>query len=163
MLSAGDNVAVAGGRAVNRTAHLVRRLSPERKRISVTPLSGRMWAGHWQWKADATFERPLDPDDNAFVLASAFEQQPGTKFSQIGNALYSASEREAEQAIQMFAAFLPNGEWKPGLGPPTRAIVGVGVFSKDSGHRLLELLERYASKGSEQQSSYAVFLRHVAQ
>jgi DNA-binding transcriptional regulator LsrR (DeoR family) len=136
-INARDHIALAGGRAVYRTVQFIRRQHPPKPHIRVSPLGGRIWARAWKVSGVRRIERPLDADDCAFVLAQAFENQPGTSFSQIGHALYTENPREAERIIREHCAFMPDGSWKGGT--PERAICGIGVVDPRSGHRMSDI------------------------
>lgn len=135
-----DHIAVAGGRAVYQTVRVIRRGRPSCRDIQITPLSGRIWTHSWEVHGPY-IERPIDADDAAFVLALAFENEPGTKFSQVTNPLFATNAKEAKRAIEQFCPFLPDGSWRDGK-KPRRAIVGVGVIDPLSGHRCIEALRQ---------------------
>jgi DNA-binding transcriptional regulator LsrR (DeoR family) len=136
-INAKDHIALAGGRAVYRTVQFIRRQHPPKPRVRISPLGGRIWAKAWKTSGVWRIERPLDADDCAFVLAQAFESQPGTSFSQIGHALYTKDPTEAQRIIHEHCAFEPDGSWKS--KPPERAICGVGVVDPQSGHRMSDI------------------------
>ncbi len=136
-INAKDHIALAGGRAVYRTVQFIRRQHPPKPRIRISPLGGRIWAKAWKTSGMWRIERPLDADDCAFVLAQAFENQPGTSFSQIGHGLYASDQVEAQRIVHEHCAFEPDGSWKG--KPPERAICGVGVVDPRSGHRMSDI------------------------
>ena len=139
----GDHVVIGGGRAPVKVARFIKRTPPSRREVRISPLSGRIWTGAWQQDGEDNLERPLDADDAARLLAFAFEHEPGTRFSQIGHPLYE-KEDLVEQTIREECVFAPGGEWntKWGLQEPMRALVGVGVLHRESGHRITELLKK---------------------
>lgn len=139
----GDHVVVGGGRAPVKVARFIKRTPPSRREVRISPLSGRIWTGSWQQDGEDNLQRPLDADDAARLLAFAFEHEPGTRFSQIGHPLYEKEELVA-QTITEECVFAPGGGWntKWGLQEPMRALVGVGVLHRDSGHRITELLAK---------------------
>ncbi|HEX6184927.1 MAG TPA: hypothetical protein VFZ44_13665 [Pyrinomonadaceae bacterium] len=133
-----DHIAVAGGRAVYQTVRVIRRGRHPCRDIEITPLSGRIWTHSWEVHGPY-IERPIDADDAAFVLALAFEKEPGTKFSQVAHPLFAANSSEATAIIEEFCPFLANGAWRDKDQPPRRAIVGIGVIDPKSGHRCSDL------------------------
>jgi len=139
----GDHVVIGGGRAPVKVARFIKRTPPSRREVRISPLSGRIWTGAWQQDGPDNLERPLDADDAARLLAFAFEHEPGTRFSQIGHPLYEKEEL-VEQTIREECVFAPGGTWntKWGLQEPVRALVGVGVLHRESGHRITELLKK---------------------
>ena len=139
-IASGDHIAVAGGRAVHRLAQFIKRNPPSKKDIRITPLSGRTWSGSWQLSGPDNLELPLDADDNALVLANAFDKEPGTRFSQISHPLYATTASLAHSIMREHCATLPNSGWNWGLKPPDRAFVGVGVIDPQSGHRISAFL-----------------------
>lgn len=142
-IQSGDHVAIGGGRAPVKVARFIKRTPPSRRELRISPLSGRIWTGSWQQDGEDNLQRPLDADDAARLLAFAFENEPGTRYSQIGHPLYE-KEDLVEQTIREECVFAPRGEWNLswGLQPPGRALVGVGVLHRDSGHRITELLKK---------------------
>src|SRR5260370_25298119 len=104
-ISPGDHIALAGGRAVNWLARFVKRNPRPAKEIRITPLCGRLWTGEWQVGGNDVLEQPLDADDNAFVLAVAFDREAGTRFSQIGCPLYASGHDEARHIMKEHCAF----------------------------------------------------------
>lgn len=133
-----DHIAVAGGRAVYQAVRVIRRGRHQCKDIEITPLSGRIWTHSWEVHGPY-IERPIDADDAAFVLALAFENEPGTKFSQVAHPLFAANSPEAKSIIKEFCPFLTDGSWREKERPPRRAIVGIGVIDPKSGHRCADL------------------------
>jgi DNA-binding transcriptional regulator LsrR (DeoR family) len=148
-LSSGDHIAVAGGRAVNWLAKFIKRNPRPAKEIRITPLCGRLWTGEWQVGGSDILEQPLDADDNAFVLAVAFDRELGTRFSQIGHPLYTSGSAEACHIMKEHCAFLPDGGWNWGLKAPNRAFVGVGVVAPGSGHRISAFLKKRSLRGKD--------------
>jgi hypothetical protein len=142
-IQSGDHVVIGGGRAPVKVARFIKRTPPSRREVRISPLSGRIWTGSWQEDGEDNLQRPLDADDAARLLAFAFEQEPGTRFSQIGHPLYE-KEGLVEQTIREECVFVPGGNWNTewGLQTPTRALVGVGVLHRASGHRITELLNK---------------------
>jgi len=140
-LQPGSHVAIAGGRAVVQVTRLLKRRALPRRDIVVSPLSGRIWTGLWQVMGTRNLQRPLDADDAAALLAFAFERERGTRFSQIGSPLFPAvASRQLAEIQRAQCAFLPGGKWNWGLRPPDRALVGIGVLHRESGHRISEYL-----------------------
>jgi DNA-binding transcriptional regulator LsrR (DeoR family) len=142
-IQSAEHVVIGGGRAPVKVARFIKRTPPSRREVRISPLSGRIWTGSWQQDGEDNLQRPLDADDAARLLAFAFEHEPGTRFSQIGHPLYEKEEL-VEQTIREECVFKPGGEWNTtwGLQPPARALVGVGVLHRDSGHRITELLKQ---------------------
>jgi len=132
-----DHVAVGSGRAVCQTVRVIRRRPPLRKDVLITPLCGRIWSHFWQAHGP-TITRPLDADDAAFLLALAFENEPGTRFSQVAYPLFAANAEEATTIMKDHCPFLPNGSWRLEK-PPRLALVGVGVINPKSGHRISDV------------------------
>jgi DNA-binding transcriptional regulator LsrR (DeoR family) len=152
--TAEDHVAVAGGRAVNQALRMVRRDPPSRRNIMVTSMGGRLWSHRW-WASGPSSMRPLDPDDSAFILFLAFENQPGTMFEQVGHRVFAPSREQAAAVMQHNCMFQPGGKWYQNKCPK-RAIVGVGAVDPGSGHRAVrnyegsglvqELMDRHLAK-----------------
>jgi DNA-binding transcriptional regulator LsrR (DeoR family) len=144
VLNARTPVLVAGGRTVVQIARMINRRHRRRSNIRIDPLSGRNWTGSWQLDGTQDLERPLDADDAALIMASAFPKS-GTRFSQIGHPLYAETTELAQAIIRDHCAFLPGGEWNWGV--PHRqtqhAICGIGVLHPQSGHRIMRFLEMY--------------------
>jgi hypothetical protein len=142
-IQADDHVGVAGGRAVVQVARCLkrrRRTSP-RRNVHISPLCGRIWQGRWQLAGATDLQRPLDADDAATLLAFAFEHDLGTKFSIIGHSLYPpVPPRRLAEICREHCAFLPESRWNWDLAEPDRAIVGIGILDKNSGHRLMQFL-----------------------
>ena len=154
----GSSIFVAGGRTVIRIARMISRKHPTQKHIRVDPLSGRNWSGQWQMEGDDELERPLDADDAAVILASAYAQ-PGTRFSQIGHPLYVEASTQVAPIMREHCAFLPGGKWNWNI-PERRAkvaICGIGILHPLSGHRIMRFLEthlqRYGVESPEQLDS----------
>jgi hypothetical protein len=143
-LSAKTEILVAGGRTVVQIARMINRKRPRRSNIRIDPLSGRNWTGSWQVDGPGDLERPLDADDAAVILASAFPRS-GTRFSQIGHPLYAETPELAQPIIRDHCAFLPRGGWNWDIPhrPIKRAICGIGVLHPQSGHRIMRFLEMY--------------------
>jgi len=53
--------------------------------------------------------RPLDPDDSAFILFLAFENQPGAMFEQVGHRVFAPSREEAARVMEQNCMFQPGG------------------------------------------------------
>jgi len=138
-LNAGDHCAVAGGRAVNQAVRMIRRAPPPLRDIMVTSLGGRLWSHKW-WRSGSNTMRPLDPDDSAFILFMALENQPGTMFDQVGHRVFTDSREEAAAVMEEHCMFQPGGKWYQ-RKQPNRAIVGVGVVDPSSGHRAVRKYE----------------------
>jgi DNA-binding transcriptional regulator LsrR (DeoR family) len=138
---AGDHLAVAGGRAVFQAVRLIRRRPIFRKRVQISPLSGRMWTHSWEVDGPH-ITRPLDADDAAFSLALAFDRQEGTRFTQISHPLFVSDPAQARKYMEAFCPFLPGGKWRQDQAGkraiPRCAIVGVGVVHPESRHRLMD-------------------------
>jgi DNA-binding transcriptional regulator LsrR (DeoR family) len=138
---AGDHLAVAGGRAVFQAVRLIRRRPTFRKRVQISPLSGRMWTHSWEVDGPH-ITRPLDADDAAFSLALAFDRQEGTRFTQISHPLFASDSIQAKKYMEAFCPFLPGGRWRKiedrERTIPRCAIVGVGVVHPESRHRLMD-------------------------
>jgi hypothetical protein len=135
------NVFVAGGRTVVQIVRMISRKRPAKFGIRIDPLSGRNWTGSWQVDGPDDLERPLDADDAAVILASAFSES-GTRFSQIGYPLYAETATQAKTIMREHCAFLPDGRWNwdiPGR-QTKRAICGIGVLHPYSGHRIMRFL-----------------------
>jgi DNA-binding transcriptional regulator LsrR (DeoR family) len=128
-----DHIALAGGRAVNQAVRMIRRDPPSRKNIMVTSMGGRLWSHKW-WGSGPSSMRPLDPDDSAFILFLAFENQPGTMFEQVGHRVFAPSREQAAKVMEQNCMFQPGGMWYQNK-KPKHAIVGVGAVDPDSGHR----------------------------
>ena len=128
-----DHIGLAGGRAVNQAVRMVRRDPPRRRNIMVTSMGGRLWSHKW-WGTGPSIMRPLDPDDSAFILFLAFENQPGAMFEQVGHKVFAPSRDEAAKVMEQSCMFQPGGKWYQGK-KPRHAIVGVGAVDPDSGHR----------------------------
>jgi hypothetical protein len=144
--SANSTFFLAGGRTVVQIARMMKRMPPiaASNRIRIYPLSGRNWTGVWQVDGPDDLERPLDADDAAVILASAFPES-GTRFSQIGYPLYAETRDQAHAIMRDHCAFLPDGGWNwdiPQL-KNLRAICGIGVLRSQSGHRIMRFLETY--------------------
>lgn len=149
-----DHVAVGGGRAAFQTVRSIKRDPPQRKGLRITPLSGRFWPHSWHF-GGPTILRPVDADDAAFTLASAFSDEP-TTFSQVSLPLFAKSETDAQQTMDDYCPFLPHGRWRGSA--PRLAIVGVGVVRPDSGHRLADLMR----PGAPQLGEIEVYLKKAA-
>ncbi len=134
-LQSDDHCAVAGGRAVNQTVRMISRNPPSRKIIMVTSMGGRLWSHQW-WRNGPSSMRPLDPDDAAFLLFLALENEPGTMFDQVGHRVFAASRKQAVTVMSEHCMFQPGGQWYEGK-QPTRAIVGVGAVDPESSYRAL--------------------------
>ena len=134
-----DHVAVAGGRAVNQAVRMIRRDPPSRRNIMVTSMGGRLWSHKW-WASGPSNMRPLDPDDSAFILFLAFENQSGAMFEQVGYRVFAPSRQQAAEVMEHNCMFLPGGQWYRNKCPK-RAIVGVGAIDPDSGHRAVRNYE----------------------
>lgn len=132
-LEAGDHCAVAGGRAVNQTVRMIRRKPPPLDDVMVTSMGGRLWSHKW-WRSGPSSMRPLDPDDSAFILFLAFENQSGTMFDQVGHKVFAEKREHARAVMKEHCMFQPGGKWYESK-QPNRAIVGVGVVDPNSGHR----------------------------
>jgi DNA-binding transcriptional regulator LsrR (DeoR family) len=152
-LQADEMCAVAGGRAVVQAVKMVERDPPSLTNIMITSMGGRLWAHQW-WHSESNSMRPLDPDDSAFILFQAFENEPGTMFDQVGHRVFAESREQAIRVMKDHCMFQPGGVWY-GNRCPDRAIVGVGVVDPNSGHRAVrsytgsdldqELMERHRS------------------
>lgn len=138
----GDHIVVGGGRAPVRVARYLRRAPSAKRDVRISPLSGRIWTGSWQEDGSENLQRPLDADDAARLFALAYERERGTRFSQIGHPLYARNPSQAQRVIDEECVFSRGGKWKMewGLHEPARAIVGIGVLHRTSGHRISELL-----------------------
>jgi DNA-binding transcriptional regulator LsrR (DeoR family) len=143
----GDHIAVAGGRAVVRLAHVIAAHPPSCRDIVVTPLGGRLWSGLLlaaETHGPAHLEQPLNPDYSALILAVGIHagHEPGIRFSQVSNPLYAGTRRKAHEIMSANCAFLPKGRWNEEwkLQPPTKAFVGVGVVDPESSHRIAEYI-----------------------
>jgi DNA-binding transcriptional regulator LsrR (DeoR family) len=142
-ISEGDHICVAGGRTIVHFARFVGRRNPKpRRHITISPLGGRIWTGSWQIGGPDELETPLDADDSAFFMYVSFQNQLGTRFSQISQPLFAKSAREAQYLIKAHCPALPGGRWNWKLKPATRAYVGVGVLNPQSGHRIAEFLTK---------------------
>jgi DNA-binding transcriptional regulator LsrR (DeoR family) len=148
-IQSGDHIVVGGGRAPVRVARFIKRTPPARSEVRISPLSGRIWTGAWQQDGRENLQRPLDADDAARLLGFAFENEPGTRFSQIGHPLYADSPSAARRTIEEECVFRPDTGWNVGWGlqAPVRALVGVGVLHPASGHRLSEFLKTKSGGG----------------
>ena len=137
-------VLVAGGRTVVQIAKMIARKQPKKFGIRVDPLSGRNWTGCWQVDGEDDLERPLDADDAAVILASAFPAC-GTRFTQIGFPLYAEKAQQAQAIIREHCAFLPDGQWNWELPQRStkRTLCGVGALHPKSGHRIMRFLDAY--------------------
>jgi hypothetical protein len=136
-----SSLLVAGGRTVVQIARMVGRRRPKKSNIRIDPLSGRNWVGSWQVDAPDDLERPLDSDDAAVILSTAFPKR-GTRFSQIGSPLYAETHNQARIIMRDHCAFLPDGGWNWDLPERTikRAICGIGTLHPLSGHRIMRFL-----------------------
>ena len=132
-----DHLAVGTGRPVNQVARFLTRHPPMRKGLRVTPLCGRLWAHSWALGGPKLFARPMDADDAAFILASAFEES-GAEFSQIDYPLFAANRPQAEATMDEHCPFHANGRWRDNY-VPRLAIIGVGSVNRNSGHRIADL------------------------
>jgi hypothetical protein len=132
-LLAEDHCAVAGGRAVNQAVRMIGRHPPSLRNIMVTSMGGRLWSHKW-WRSGPSSMRPLDPDDSAFILFLAFENETGTMFEQVGHRVFAPSKEQAAAVMEDNCMFQPGGKWYRNI-QPNRAIVGVGAVDPDSGHR----------------------------
>ncbi|HKQ05965.1 MAG TPA: sugar-binding domain-containing protein [Blastocatellia bacterium] len=131
-----DHVGIGSGRAVYQAVKAIKRMPPLRRGVRITPISGRIWTH--SWKVDGSkIERPLDADDAAFVLSLAFENEPGTRFSQVAYPLFVSSQQEAAEIMNTGCPFLPGAKWRFGI--PKLALVGVGTVDPRSGHRFADL------------------------
>ncbi|MBS1791655.1 MAG: hypothetical protein JST85_28355 [Acidobacteria bacterium] len=135
---AGDHIGVGSGRAVHQAMRVIKRRPPSRKHVRITPLSGRIWTRFWEARG-SLIKRPLDADDAARMLALAFENEPGTVFSQIAYPLFISDHEKPSAIMNEHSWFLPDGSWRDAQ-VPTRAFVGVGVVDPNSGHRFADLL-----------------------
>jgi transposase-like protein len=155
-IQSGDHVLVGGGRAPVRVARFIKRTPPTRREVRISPLSGRIWTGSWQEDGPDNLQRPLDADDVARLLGFAFEHEAGTRFSQIGHALYAENIGLARATIQNECVFRLGGGWNLGWGiqTPVRALVGVGVLHPRSGHRMNELLNTIALNPQEEVAAH---------
>ncbi len=147
--SANATFFLAGGRTVVQIARMIKRKPPTAasNKIRIYPLSGRNWTGVWQIDSPDDLERPLDADDAAVTLASAFPQS-GTRFSQIGSPLYAETPDQARAIMHDHCAFLPDGRWNwdiPHL-KNFRSICGIGALRPRSGHRVMRFLETYLNE-----------------
>jgi DNA-binding transcriptional regulator LsrR (DeoR family) len=152
-LQADEMCAVAGGRAVVQAVKMIERDPPSLTNIMITSMGGRLWAHQW-WLSGSNSMRPLDPDDSAFILFQAFENEPGTMFDQVGHRVFAESRDQAIRVMKDHCMFQPGGAWYRDRCPD-RAIVGVGVVDPNSGHRAVrkytgsdldqELMERHRS------------------
>lgn len=146
-----ETVGVGGGRAVHRFATYLARRWPDSLSLKIFPLSGRIWCGSWLLPPDGhsgagstkgLLERPLDADDVATVLASAYEGDQ-TSFSQIGFPLYCESALQARGIKAGHCAAAPGGRWNFGLRAPHWAVLGIGIFDSKTGHRIRIFLDRF--------------------
>ena len=135
-IASSDHVLVTGGRAIHRLAQRIRRSPPPRRDIRITPGCGRLWLGAWQIDGPDILERPMDADDSALVFAAAFENEPGTRFSQIGYPLYLGDNENPETIKRDHFVALQGGHWNWGLSAPNKSYCGCGVLDKRSGHRI---------------------------
>jgi DNA-binding transcriptional regulator LsrR (DeoR family) len=158
-IQSNDHIVVGGGRAPMRVARFIRRMTPHRRAIRISPLSGRIWTGSWQVNSTDNLERPLDADDAARLLALAYEHEAGTRFSQIGHPLYALQSKVAKRIIKEQCVFSPGGSWKTewGFQAPNRALVGVGALHPSSGHRISELLINIDKNPSAKMANYLVW------
>jgi DNA-binding transcriptional regulator LsrR (DeoR family) len=132
-LQSEDHCAVAGGRAVNQAVRMIKRNPPSRRNIMVTSMGGRLWSHQW-WRNGPSSMRPLDPDDSAFLLFLALENETGTMFDQVGHRVFAASRKQAVAVMSEHCMFQPGGTWYDGK-QPNRAIVGVGAVDPESCYR----------------------------
>jgi hypothetical protein len=147
-----DHIALAGGRAIHQLCRAIARHPPNRTDIRCTPLAGRLWSEAWQLDSNDPLERPLDCDDNAFILAQAFAKQRGTRFTRIGVPLYWPTKQEKDRAAAAHAPALPGGIWHPGVTIPNRAWVGMGAIDDRTNHRIVAYL-RGTSSGNDARKS----------
>ena len=155
-----EHICVGGGRAVFQAVRAIRCRPPTRKNIHVTPLSGRFGAHYWEVRGP-TVLRPLDADDAAVILASAFEREPGTALTLINYPLYSSSSPRASRIISDHCPFSKKMGWRRGV--PDRAVVGFGAVDPKSGHRLADLFRENPNATSGRASDrFVEDLRHVA-
>jgi len=134
-----DHWAVAGGRAVNQTVRRIRRDPPKRRSVMVTSMGGRLWSHKW-WRSGSNSMCPLDPDDSAFILFLAFENEPGAMFDQVGHRVFATSREHAAAVMEEHCMFQQGGKWYEDR-QPKRAIVGIGIVDPNSGHRAVRHYE----------------------
>ncbi len=114
-------------------------MSPSLKNIMVTSMGGRLWSHKW-WRSGPNSMRPLDPDDSAFILFMALENEQGTMFDQVGHRVFAGSREQAAAVMEEHCMFQPGGRWYD-RKQPNRATVGVGVVDPESGHRAVRNYE----------------------
>jgi DNA-binding transcriptional regulator LsrR (DeoR family) len=143
-ISANSNVFVAGGRTVLQIVRKISRKRVSKQNVRIDPLSGRNWTGSWQFGGADDLKRPLDADDAAVVLASAFPES-GNYYSQIGYPLYAETTQQARVIMREHCAFLPDGRWNWDIPKRrlNRAICGIGALHPRGGHRIMRFLEVY--------------------
>lgn len=133
----GAHLAVGSGRSVYQCSRMIKRRPPSRRDIRITPLSGRIWTHRWHAAGRPSIYRPLDADDAARLLAIAFENEPGTRFSQVTYPIFAQDKEEAESIMREHCPFWPDGTWP--VGEPDIALVGIGAVDPKSGHRIADL------------------------
>jgi hypothetical protein len=143
-ISANSNLFVAGGRTVLQVARKISRKRVSKQNVRIDPLSGRNWTGSWHFGGADDLKRPLDADDAAVVLSSAFPES-GNYYSQIGYPLYAETASQARVIMREHCAFLPDGRWNWDIAQRKlyRAICGIGALHPRSGHRIIRFLEAY--------------------
>lgn len=159
-LSSDQYVAVAGGRAVVRAIQSFSRIPPARRRVRITPLSGRTWSH--SWRSDGKIlERPLDSDNAAYLFAQALEKEEGTSFDQIAMPVFADSAKAAQEIINVYCLFKNDGSWKDRI--PDLGIVGVGCLDPNGGHRFTDFLTK-SQKYTQQdpQDPHTKHLRSLA-
>ena len=149
----GDHTLLGGGRTTCWFARAMKRNPPSKRDLAFTPLSGRLWVEDWRFGEADIMEKPLDADDAVHILAEAFENEPGGRFSQINQPLYLNSVTEAELILKRHCALGPRGQWNFDLPAATRAYVGIGSLASDK-HRLAIFLEKYKKGDPTAKSSY---------
>jgi len=152
-LQSGDHVLCGGGRTICWLARAVRRNPPSKRDLIFTPLSGRLWVEDWRTGDADIMEQPLDADDAVHLLAEAFENEPGGRFSQINLPLYEHTSDEANEILSKHCGLGLDGAWNWGLPDATRAFVGVG-WLENKGHRLSVFLSKFEAGESTATESY---------
>lgn len=135
-----DRLGVGPGRAVYQCTRMIKRRPPSRKGVRIIPLSGRILPRFWE-TSGPLYKRPLDADDCARMLAYAFDEEPGTKFTQVSHPLFESSKDEAIETMNILRVFLPDDSWAEEWAP-RMAITGIGVTDPEGGHRFADIYHR---------------------
>jgi|GEM_PF-1915169 len=155
-IEAETHIALGGGRAAYETARALSRMVRPYSDVQITPLCGRIRTHSWQNPAlpkkpifrraqdrndteITSLRRPLDADDAAVKLFSAFEYASGTRVNQVSHPLFAETNLEAERHMTNHCPFLPRGQWR-GNEKPQLAILGVGQMDPNGDHRLAEAI-----------------------